>query len=118
MFIKNINEINRQAWLKQTLTALPQGARILDAGAGELKNRQYCGHLDYMSQDFFQHKGGAGTLDEGLQGNSWDTKRIDMLSDTTAIPTSMPSSAAKCWSTCPTTPICLMNLPVNSSSVA
>lgn len=49
MFIKNINEIDRQAWLKQTLTALPQGARILDAGAGELKNRQYCGHLSYVS---------------------------------------------------------------------
>lgn len=52
MFIKNINEIDRQAWLKQTLTALPKGARLLDVGAGELKNRQYCGHLDYVSQDF------------------------------------------------------------------
>lgn len=27
MFIKNINEIGRQAWLKQTLTALPKGAK-------------------------------------------------------------------------------------------
>ena len=45
MFIKNINEIDRQLWLKQTLTSLPKGARLLDAGAGELKNRQYCGQI-------------------------------------------------------------------------
>ena len=60
MFSKNINELNRQAWLKQTLTTLPQGARILDAGAGELKNRQLCGHLDYVSQDFCQYQGLRG----------------------------------------------------------
>ena len=60
MFFKYINEIDRQAWLKQILTALPKGARILDAGAGELKNRQYCGHLDYVSHDFCQFKGKKG----------------------------------------------------------
>lgn len=73
MFIKNINEINRQAWLKQTLNALPKGARLLDASAGELKNRQYCGHLDYVSQDFCQYQGAAGNApEEGLQLKSWD----------------------------------------------
>ena len=87
MFIKNINEINRQAWLKQTLNALPEGARLLDAGAGELKNRQYCGHLDYVSQDFCQYQGVAGNApDEGLQSKNWDTSRIDLVSDITAIP--------------------------------
>ena len=87
MFIKNINEIDRQAWLKQTLTALPQGARILDAGAGELKIRQYCGHLDYVSQDFCQYKGGrGGAPDEGLQSHGWDVTRINLVSDITAIP--------------------------------
>ena len=35
--VKNINEETRQAWLLKTLQALPVGARILDAGAGELK---------------------------------------------------------------------------------
>ncbi len=45
MSIKNINEINYQAWLKYTLSALPKGGRLLDAGAGELKNRQQRGHL-------------------------------------------------------------------------
>lgn len=86
MFIKNINEIERQAWLKQTLKSLPQGAHILDAGAGQLKNRQYCEHLSYVSQDFCQYHGAAGGLDEGLQSDSWDNSRIDLISDITAIP--------------------------------
>jgi SAM-dependent methyltransferase len=87
MFFKNFNEINRQAWLKRILTDLPRGARILDAGAGELKNRQYCGHLNYVSHDFCQYKGGrGGAIEEGLQIDSWDTSCIDLVSDITAIP--------------------------------
>ena len=60
MFNKNINELNRQKWLKKTLMDLPQGARILDAGAGELKNQKLCSHLHYTSQDFNQYTGGGG----------------------------------------------------------
>lgn len=87
MFNKNINEINRQAWLKKTLAALPAGLRILDAGAGELKNRQHCKHLDYVSQDFCQYQGcGGGAINEGLQVKNWDTNRIDLVSDITEIP--------------------------------
>ncbi len=85
MFIKNINEINRQAWLKQTLLSLPKGACILDAGAGELKNRKHCDHLHYTSQDFNQYTGG-GELNEGLQTGLWDTSGIDLISDITSIP--------------------------------
>ena len=85
MFVKDINEIRRQSWLKQTLSTLPHRARILDAGAGELKNRQYCSHLDYVSQDFCEYKG-ASSCDEGLQNDSWDTSCIDLISDITAIP--------------------------------
>jgi hypothetical protein len=55
----NINEVSRQAWLSQTLRALPNDIRILDAGAGELKNRAHCAHLDYVSQDFGEYKGGG-----------------------------------------------------------
>lgn len=57
MLTKNINEANRRAWLKQNLAALPAGARLLDAGAGELKNRRHSGHLEYFSQDFCQYEG-------------------------------------------------------------
>ena len=87
MLIKPINEINRQAWLRQTLNAIPKSARLHDAGAGELKNRQYCCHLDYVSQDFCQYKGATcGAPDEGLHSNGWNTTRIDLVSDITAIP--------------------------------
>ena len=82
MFGNNINELNRQTWLKNQLAALPAGVRILDAGAGELRNRQHCGHLIYVSHDFCQYKGRqGGAIDAGIQVNSWDTSRIDLISD-------------------------------------
>lgn len=85
--MKDINEINRQLWLQRTLAALPAGTRLLDAGAGELKNRQYCLHLDYVSQDFCQYQGSEqGAPAEGLQLTRWDTTRIDLVSDIAAIP--------------------------------
>ena len=94
MFIKDVNEIQRQAWLKQTLAFVPKGARLLDAGAGELKNRQYCDHLNYVSQDFCQYQGAGGGLDEGLQSERWDTSRIDLVCDITAIPATDAMSRA------------------------
>ena len=54
---KNVNEANRQQWLARTLSALPPGMQLLDAGAGELKNRVHCAHLDYVSQDFGEYAG-------------------------------------------------------------
>lgn len=87
MFNLNINEANRQAWLKKTISSLPAGLRILDAGAGQLNNRKYCGHLEYVSQDFCQYKGkDGGAPSEGLQDKSWNTSRIDLVSDITSIP--------------------------------
>ena len=84
---KDLNESNRQAWLKEALAALPRGSRLLDAGAGELKNRRHCGHLDYVSQDFCQYQGQMGAaIDEGLQTAQWDTSRIDLVSDIASIP--------------------------------
>ena len=85
MFYININEENRQAWLKKTLYNLPQGVRILDAGAGELLNQPLCGHLSYVSQDFCQYDGG-GVVAEGLQTGKWDTSHIDLVCDIIAIP--------------------------------
>lgn len=87
MFNTSINEPNRQAWLKRTLSGLPAGSRLLDAGAGELQNRKYCGHMEYISQDFCQYEGQEGGAPaEGLHSKSWDTSRIDLVSDITAIP--------------------------------
>ncbi len=87
MFFKNINEMDHKAWLRQILSTLPKGARLLDAGAGELENRQYCSHLTYISQDFCQYRGAeGGAPDVGLQNSRWDTTRVDLVSDITAIP--------------------------------
>lgn len=83
---RNINEDARQSWLSKTLSNLPPGGRILDAGAGELKNRRYCDHLDYVSQDFCQYQGAGSHPDEGLQIQGWDTSRVDLVSDITNIP--------------------------------
>ncbi|MFN7752496.1 MAG: class I SAM-dependent methyltransferase [Pseudomonadota bacterium] len=81
------NETCREAWLARVLGALPAGARLLDAGAGELRNRRHCGHLEYVSQDFCQYGGSeVGAPSAGLQNSRWDTSRIDLVSDITAIP--------------------------------
>jgi SAM-dependent methyltransferase len=84
VFFRSDNETTRQKWLKETLSLLPPGHRILDAGAGELRNRPFCSHLDYVSQDFCQYNGtGDG---KGLHSGHWDTSRIDLVSDIIAIP--------------------------------
>ena len=84
MRYRNINEENRQAWLKKKLLDLPRGVRILDAGAGELANKPLCEHLVYISQDFCEYNGGGDG--KGLQTGNWDTSRIDLVCDITAIP--------------------------------
>ncbi len=80
----NLNEVNRQAWLANVLHGLPQGARVLDAGAGELKNRKHCMHLNYVSQDACKYTGNG--VNEGLHTGEWDTSEIDIISDITNIP--------------------------------
>lgn len=39
----------RELWLKERHATIPAGARILDAGAGELSQKKYCEHLDYLN---------------------------------------------------------------------
>jgi SAM-dependent methyltransferase len=77
------NESNRVAWLESTLKKIPEGSRLLDAGAGECPFRKFCTHLDYVSQDFAQY---TGTGSVGLQTGTWDNSRIDIVSDITSIP--------------------------------
>ena len=45
----------------KTAGKIPEGARILDAGAGERSYERYCGHLMYVAQDFAQYDG-VGTV--------------------------------------------------------
>lgn len=78
------NEGHRNAWIKKELAAIPSGGKLLDAGAGECKWKKECGHLTYVSQDFCQYEGSGDG--KGLQTGTWDTKRIDIVSDITKIP--------------------------------
>ena len=57
---------------------------ILDAGAGELKNKPLCKHLDYHSQDICQYEGSGNS--KGIQTGMWDTSKIDIVSDIANIP--------------------------------
>ena len=74
---------NREQWLEKTLQKIPNGKKILDAGAGELQYKKFCNHLKYVSQDFAQY---TGEGDAGLQTNTWDNSKLDIISDITAIP--------------------------------
>ena len=56
----------------------------MDAVARELDNKHFCGHLDYISQDFCQYEGIGGG--RGLQTGKWDTSQIDLVRDITNIP--------------------------------
>ncbi len=80
------NKLNRDEWLKYTLLNLPADARLLDAGAGQLRNKPLCAHLNYVSQDFGQYTGDNPKA-PGL-GNQigWDTSNVDIISDITCIP--------------------------------
>lgn len=78
------NESFRDHWLEQILQNTPKGLKILDAGAGELANKKYCTHLEYVSQDFCQYDGKGDN--QALQMNSWDTSKIDIVSDITSMP--------------------------------
>ncbi len=78
------NEVSRHRWVQSKLEAIPAGAKILDAGAGECQYKVFCSHLEYVSQDFSQYEGvGDGS---GLQTKSWDVSQIDIVSDITSIP--------------------------------
>ena len=82
--VGNTNLANKDAWLKQELSALKSGTRLLDAGAGETKYRTFCSHLEYKSQDFGQYDGKGNQ--EGLQTKTWDQTKLDYVCDIASIP--------------------------------
>lgn len=80
----DINEKQRGIWLAKTLSQLPPGLRILDAGAGELRNKTLCAHLEYVSQDACQYEGVGDK--RGLQTGTWDPRGVDLVCDIVSIP--------------------------------
>ena len=83
------NKSTRDTWLERMLREIPAGSKILDAGAGELKYKNYCQHLEYTSQDFGQYDGKGDST--GLQTSEWDNTKLDIISDITNIPVSNAS---------------------------
>lgn len=79
------NEENRIRWISTELKKIPNGLKILDAGAGELRWKSSCAHLQYVSQDFceYQGRGGNGV---GLQHDVFDVRKVDIVSDIVDIP--------------------------------
>jgi SAM-dependent methyltransferase len=78
------NEETRSQWLENALRRIPDGHRILDAGAGELRYKKFCTHLDYVAQDFGKYTGtGNG---RGLQTGTWDQSGLDIVCDIVDIP--------------------------------
>ncbi|MDG5492246.1 class I SAM-dependent methyltransferase [Psychroserpens sp. SPM9] len=78
------NERDRKVWLKETLKNLPNGSKILDAGAGQQQYKAYCTHLEYVSQDFGGYEANNGK--PGLQKKDWDYGELDIISDIASIP--------------------------------
>ena len=85
----NINEDARNQFLKTELAKIPNGLKILDAGAGELKNKPICQHLEYVSQDICEYDGRGNA--QGLHMGTWDTNEIDLVCDIVDIPVSNQS---------------------------
>lgn len=88
-FLKKIvnpvdNQSMRDAWVEKTLREIPQGLRLLDAGAGEQRYKKYCEHLEYISQDFSEYNGVGNQ--SGLQTGKWDVSGIHIVSDIAHIP--------------------------------
>lgn len=78
------NAATRDTWIESVLKALPEGAKLLDAGAGEMQYKKFCGHLTYVSQDLAAYDGRGNAA--GLQTGRWDTTGIDIVSDICSMP--------------------------------
>ena len=78
------NQLFRESWLQSALANISDNSRILDAGAGELQYKRFCGHLNYVAQDFGQYDGQG--VKNSLQTGSWDNSKLDIVSDITEIP--------------------------------
>jgi len=77
-------EVRMEKWVIEKLKLLPNGSRILDAGAGECRFKKFCHHLNYVAQDFNKYDGLGNQ--EGLQMERWNQDCIDIVSDICNIP--------------------------------
>ena len=76
------NEQGRDRWVAQIAAQLPDGARVLDVGAGTGRYRHLFAHCTYLSHDFAQYEGTS----VGPLRDEWHYDRLDYVSDITALP--------------------------------
>lgn len=84
------NSIERREWVRNELKRVEPGKKLLDAGCGEQQYREYCDHLDYVSQDVGQYAGTdeSSTASLASAAGSWDFGELDYQCDIWDIPAS------------------------------
>ncbi len=92
--MRNKNETIRLEWVAQQLRLLPSKSTILDVGAGECQYKEFCSHLDYVSQDVAVYDGKGDQ--SGLQTGEWDFSQIDIRCDLLDIPEDRKFDAILC----------------------
>lgn len=76
------NQSRRDAWVAGFARRVPEGARVLDVGAGECRYRGLFAHCEYRAHDFAAYRGTqAGTLRQ-----DWAYGELDYVSDIAEIP--------------------------------
>lgn len=71
-------------FIKNWLLDLKPNSKILDAGAGVMRYKPFCTHLNYHSQDFGGYKGGETF--EGEKTKEWKATECDLICDITSLP--------------------------------
>ncbi len=66
------------------INTIPNGETLLDVGAGEMPYKKFCNHIKYTSQDFCKYNGKGD--DKGIQTRTFNTEKIDIVSDISMIP--------------------------------
>lgn len=80
--IINFSAYWRDDWVARRLAAIPAGARVLDAGAGQGRYRPLLAHTEYRAQDFAAYEG----TQDGPLPEDWQYAQLDYICDITAIP--------------------------------
>ena len=71
----NFNDHQRGKFIARVAAAAPEGALVLDAGAGPCRHRPLFAHCDYRAQDFAKYEGSDHSYGE-----------LDYVCDITSIP--------------------------------
>lgn len=78
----NFGAYARDQWVAEKARALPEGARVLDVGAGQCQYRALFSRCDYRTQDFAEY----GGTKSGVSAEQWVYGGIDYVSDVASIP--------------------------------